>query len=97
MLGWYTFFATDEITKNITSDNSAVVTADFTDDAVIRQLRLANLPNFPLAEFLSISFTHHIRILENAKDVDERMFYIRYCHNYKPTTDFDYVVRQSNR
>ncbi len=54
---------------------------------IIRQLRLANLPNFPLAEFLSISFTHHIRILENAKDIDERMFYIRYCHNYKPTTD----------
>ena len=54
---------------------------------VIHQLQLANLPNFPLAEFLSISFTHHIRILENAKDTDERMFYIRYCHNYKPTTD----------
>ena len=56
-------------------------------DDVIRQLQLANLPNFPLAEFLSISFTHHIRILENAKDIDERLFYIRYCHNYKPTTD----------
>ena len=41
-------------------------------DDVIRQLQLANLPNFPLAEFLSISFTHHIRILENAKDIDER-------------------------
>ena len=54
---------------------------------VIRQLRLANLPDFPLAEFLSISFTHHIRILENAKDAEERLFYIRYCHNYKPTTD----------
>lgn len=54
---------------------------------VIRQLRLSNLPNFPLAEFLSISFTHHIRILENAKDIDERLFYIRFCHNYKPTTD----------
>ena len=54
---------------------------------VFRQLQLANLPNFPLAEFLSISFTHHIRILENAKDTEERIFYIRYCHNYKPTTD----------
>ena len=53
----------------------------------IRQLQLANLPDFPLAEFLSISFTHHIRILENAKDADERLFYIRYCHNYKPTTE----------
>lgn len=54
---------------------------------IIRQLQLANLKDFPLVEFLSISFTHHIRILENAKDTDERLFYIRYCHNYKPTTD----------
>mgnify|MGYP002626923652 FL=1 len=53
----------------------------------IRQLQLANFPDFPLAEFLSISFTHHIRILENAKDTDERLFYIRYCHNYKPNTE----------
>ena len=54
----------------------------------IRQLQLANFPDFPLAEFLGISFTHHIRILENAKDTDERLFYIRYCHNYKPNRDF---------
>ena len=40
--------ATDEITKINTSDNSAVATADFTDDAEIRQLQLANWPNFPL-------------------------------------------------
>ena len=49
--------------------------------STIRQLQLANLPDSPLAEFLSISFTHHIRILENVKDTDERLFYIRYCHN----------------
>lgn len=32
----------------------------------IRQLQLANFPDFPLAEFLSISFTHHIRILDRS-------------------------------
>lgn len=53
----------------------------------IRQLRLANLPDFPLKEFLSIGFTHHIRILENAKDIEERLFYIRYCNDYRLTTD----------
>ena len=68
--------ATDEITKINTSDNSAVVTADFTDDAEIRQLQLANLPNFPLREFLSISFTHHIAILTKAKTYEERVFYM---------------------
>lgn len=53
----------------------------------IRQLQLTNLPDFPLTEFLSISFTHHVRILENAKVVEERLFYIRYCYNYKPAAD----------
>ena len=69
-----------ELKKNLT---------EYTDNKMdtIRQLRLANLPGFPLTEFMSISFTHHIRILENAKDTDERLFYIRYCHNYKPTTE----------
>ena len=74
-------------------ENSALKLSEETEDStdnqmdVIRQLQLANYPNFPLSEFLSISFTHHIRILENTKDLDERLFYIRYCHNYKPTTD----------
>lgn len=57
------------------------------DTNTIRQLQLTNFPDFPLAEFLSISFTHHIRILENVKDPEERMFYIRYCYNYKPVAD----------
>ncbi|MCQ2204968.1 MAG: PDDEXK nuclease domain-containing protein [Bacteroidales bacterium] len=54
---------------------------------IIRQLRLTKLPNFPLVEFLGLSFTHHIRILESTKDLDERLYYIRYCHNYKTKTD----------
>lgn len=58
-----------------------------TEQNIIRQLRLTNLPDFPLMEFLGISFTHHIAIINNAKDLDERLFYIRYCYNYKPTTD----------
>lgn len=53
----------------------------------IRQLQFTNLPDFPLTEFLSISFTHHVRILENAKVLEERLFYIRYCYNYKPAAD----------
>lgn len=74
----------------VTSMTSWHVGGDVMDQSPwhpIRQLQLANLQDFPLVEFLSISFTHHIRILENTKDTDERLFYIRYCHNYKPTTD----------
>ena len=86
---------TAEITKINTSDNSAVVTADFKDDAEIRQLQLANLPNFPLREFLSISFTHHIAILTNAKTYEERVFYMKYADGFKPTVeDLEKVIKQ---
>lgn len=87
--------ATAEITKINASDNSAVVTADFTDDVEIRQLQLANLPNFPLAEFLSISFTHHIAILTKAKTYEERVFYMKYADGFKPTVeDLEKVIKQ---
>jgi len=79
--------AIGELESNTTKSTEVSMESTGNQDDVIRQLQLANLPNFPLTEFLSISFTHHIRILENAKDTDERLFYIRYCHNYKPTTD----------
>lgn len=82
-------------------DKTAIAITDMSnlpekEKDAIRQLRLVNLPNFPIVEFLSISFTHHIRILENTKDIDERLFYIRYCHDFKPTTDAiaDIIKRQ---
>ena len=76
---------TDGIGKAIV--NSAVATAEFEDDREIRQLQLANLPDFPLKEFLSISFTHHIAILAKAKAYDERVFYMKYADSYKPTVE----------
>ena len=79
--------AIGELESNTTKSTEVSLESTGNQDDVIRQLQLANLPNFPLTEFLSISFTHHIRILENAKDTDERLFYIRYCHNSTPTTD----------
>ena len=86
---------TAKITKINTSVNSAVTTADFADDAEIRQLQLANLPNFPLREFLSISFTHHIAILTKAKTYEERVFYMKYADGYKPTVeDLEKVIKQ---
>lgn len=87
--------ATDEITKINTSANSVVGTTDFADDAEIRQLQLANLPNFPLREFLRISFTHHIAILTKAKTYEERVFYMKYADGYKPTVeDLEKVIKQ---
>ena len=79
--------ATDEIgsSQSINGDN-ALQESD-NDKITIRQLQLTNYAEFPLAEFLSISFTHHIAIINHAKDFNERLFYIRFCHNYKPTTE----------
>lgn len=85
--------ATDEFTEINT--NSAVATAEFGDDREIRQLQLSNLPDFPLREFLSISFTHHIAILAKAKAYDERVFYMKYADTYKPTVeDLEKAIKQ---
>jgi hypothetical protein len=85
--------ATDEFTEN--NNNSAVATAEFEDDKEIRQLQLANLPDFPLREFLSISFTHHIAILAKSKAYDERIFYMKYADSYKPTVEeLEKVIKQ---
>lgn len=43
----------------------------------IRQLQLPNYTGFPLAEFLSVPFTQHIRILERVKEREERIYYIQ--------------------
>ncbi len=74
------------------TDKTTIAVEDYSnlcnnETDTIRQLQLTNLPDFPLTEFLSISFTHHVRILENAKVLEERLFYIRYCYNYKPAAD----------
>ena len=85
---------TDELSKDAESGVLPVKTDDLSCEdnsavqiAEIRQLQLANLPKFPLQEFLSISFSHHIAILTCAKTLDERLFYIRYCHDYKAHAD----------
>ena len=78
---------TAKITKINKTANSAVATAEVVSDSEIRQLQLANIPDFPLKEFLSISFTHHIAILAKAKTYEERIFYMKYADTYKPTVD----------
>lgn len=62
-------------------DKSASALADLqntdTDIVEIRQVELPNSAGFPLSEFLAVPFTQHIRIIEGAKDREERLFYIR--------------------
>ena len=59
-------------------ENQASVSPDNDDSIdsqgnIIRQLQLANLQDFPLVEFLSISFTHHIRILGQGGQKNRRI------------------------
>ena len=65
-------------------------------DSEIHQLELVNLPDFPLKEFLSISFSHHIAILTKAKAYEERVFYIKYADTYKASVDgLEKVMKQN--
>lgn len=97
MLSYNSSVATDELTPS--SDKMFVTTNEINDSAVvtaeIRQLQLANLPNFPLREFLGISFTHHITILAKAKSYDERVFYMKYADMYKASVeDLERIIKQ---
>ena len=87
------FVPTNEITKINT--NSSVTADELESASEIRQLQLANLPNFPLREFLSISFTHHITILAKAKTYEERVY--RQKMSYKECSRRAVSMRMSNK
>ncbi len=70
---------TDELKQISSVENDCVAQSSNSEVDTIRQLELTNLGNFPIVQFLSISFTHHIAILTQTKDRDERLFYIRYA------------------
>ena len=63
--------------------NLAVPTAEIQGKDEIRQLQLTISPDFPIAEFFSISFTHHTAILSNVKSYEERKFYIQFAADNK--------------
>lgn len=69
--------ATDEMQKNV---NSAVATAELASNTITASI---NLLDIPIAAFVSIGFTHHIAILSGSETLEERVFYIRLCHEEK--------------
>lgn len=80
---FYEAWKTIETNSSATTDELA--TTSPTNQ--IRQLQLTNLDNFPIVAFLSISFTHHIAIITNAKEINERLFYINLCAENKLSVD----------
>lgn len=86
---------TDELKSTSSVDGIPNSKISESEINTIRQLKLTNLNNFPIVPFLSISFTHHIAILANAKEWDERLFYIQYAANNKVTSDnLENVIRK---
>lgn len=97
---WNELECNSAVTTADSISNSAVATAELTEGAdneydTIRQLQLTNLKNFPIVEFLSISFTHHSMILTKAKEWEERLFYIQFAAENKVTVeDLEGIIKK---
>ena len=86
---------TDEIDKTPVEKGINASKPIDNEQDVIHQLQLTNLVQFPLVPFLSISFTHHITILTNAKEWDERLFYIQYAADNKVNAeDLEVLIKK---
>lgn len=76
-LDTYSSVATDEMQKNV---NSPVATGELASNTITASI---NHLDIPIAAFVSIGFTHHIAILSGSETLEERVFYIRLCHEEK--------------
>ena len=66
----------DDITTNLEITTSKL---NETNIAPFWKLQLPNCQDFPVDAFLHIGFTHHRLILSKARELDERLFYIKRC------------------
>jgi len=86
---------TDELTQISSVDTQSIMQIEETETDTIHQLQLTNLQNFPIVPFLSVSFTHHVTILTNAKEWDERIFYIQFAAENKITAqDLEGIIKK---
>jgi predicted nuclease of restriction endonuclease-like (RecB) superfamily len=75
-------FSEEELNRQLPSaelknSNRQLPTDELNDDSLIRQLPTDELQNEFLGLFLKNGFTHHIAILNNTVNIEERMFYIQ--------------------
>ncbi|MCI8431456.1 MAG: DUF1016 domain-containing protein [Lachnospiraceae bacterium] len=70
----------EKIAENV-SDNLELMNSKIEKYVIkpIWNLQVPNCQDFPIDAFLHIGFTHHRVILGKAKNLDERLFYIRRC------------------
>jgi predicted nuclease of restriction endonuclease-like (RecB) superfamily len=75
-------FSEEELNRQIPSAdlknaNRQLPTAELNDGFVIRQLATDELQNEFVTMFLKNGFTHHIAIINNTENIEERVFYIQ--------------------
>lgn len=67
------------ITEMKEDANSVIVNTEMGGIDVFHTMSVPNTPSFPIAEFFSVPFTHHSRIISKTEALTERYYYIRRC------------------
>jgi len=65
--------------SDTSDDNSAIAIAELETQPQIdiyHTLQIPNIKDFPVEDFFRLPFTHHVRIIENCKDLTERYYFI---------------------
>ena len=61
------------------SDNSVIAITETGQIDIYHAMSIPNTADFPAIEFLAVPFTHHSRIINKVKELQERYYYIRRC------------------
>jgi len=61
------------------TSKSLVATNEIDAIDIYRGMQIPDMATFPVEDFFRVPFTHHCRILERAKELDERYYYIHRC------------------
>ena len=68
------------MTAELEKDNSAVATVELltadNEIDIFHTMQVANVAEFPIADFFKVPFTHHSIIIGGTKDIQERYYYI---------------------
>ena len=62
---------------------------------IYRSIAIPNVAEFPIEDFFSVPFTHHIRIMTICKDLDERYYYIhRTAEEHLSVDALEKIIKQ---
>ena len=87
----------DKVSINQQNTNSFVPTNKLDNSFVptnkLIQAEIKVSADFPITEFMSISFSHHYAIVSKVKDIEQRKFYIRFaCESKVKVEDLEALI-----